>query len=272
MELYRIYVVSRFRLYQIVLCAAQLRSRHHIYHVSVNQARIFDWSAMGSTQYDNIVSDYNSIYDDLQTLPCSQLEEANLHAAVAPHIVNKRVLDLGCGSGHYTRRMLGWGAKSVVGGVDVSEGMVEDAKSRITDGERGRFKFIVGDVSNGLDLSNSRGSFDVVVGTWLLNYASNLKEMEGMWRSVVANVKPGGFLVGLTIPPPLGNREALDRAFREEWAPLGSDGHVIGNVDEGFVVHIRLGMPGAEKSVEFDNYYLRNEVVESSLQERRYGW
>jgi SAM-dependent methyltransferase len=225
---------------------------------------------MGSSQYDNIVSDYNSIYDDLQSLPCGQLEEANLHAAVAPHIVNKRVLDLGCGSGHYTRRMLEWGAKSVVG-VDVSEGMVEDAKSRIADAQRGRLDFIVGDVSNGLDLSNSHGSFVVVVGTWLLNYASNLKEMEGMWRSVVANLKPGGLFVGLTIPPPLGSRHELDRAFRDDWAPFGTDGHVTDNADEGFVVHIRLGMPGAEKSVEFDNYYLQNEVFESSCRNAGMG-
>ena len=81
---------------------------------------------MGSSQYDNIVSDYNYLYDDLQSLPYGQLEEANLHATVAPHIVSKRVLDLGCGSGHYTRRVLERGAESVVG-VDLSEGMVEDA-------------------------------------------------------------------------------------------------------------------------------------------------
>jgi hypothetical protein len=131
--------------------------------------------------------------------------------------------------------------------------------------------FIVGDVSNGLDLSNSHGSFVVVVGTWLLNYASNLKEMEGMWRSVVANLKPGGLFVGLTIPPPLGSRHELDRAFRDDWAPFGTDGHVTDNADEGFVVHIRLGMPGAEKSVEFDNYYLQNEVFESSCRNAGMG-
>lgn len=218
---------------------------------------------MSSSQYDNIVSDYNSLYDNLQSLPCGQLEEANLHAAVAPYVVNKRVLDLGCGSGHYTRRILEWGAISVVG-VDVSEGMIEDAKSRITDGERGRLEFVVGNVSNGLDLSNSLGTFDVLLGTWLLNYASTSKEMEGMWRSVVANLKPGGLFVGLTIPPPLGSREELDRAFKNEWAPFGTDGDVTGDVDDGFVVHIRLGIPGAEEKVEFDNYYLRNEVFESS--------
>ena len=215
---------------------------------------------MASSQYDNIVSDYDALHDDLHSYPCGQLEEANLHAAVHDHIRDKRVLDLGCGSGHYTRRLLEWGASSVVG-VDLSEGMVEEARSRVRGEEEGRLKFVVGDVSKGLDLD---GSFDVVVGTWLLNYASSAKEMEGMWWCVAANLRPGGLFFGLTIPPPLGGEVELSRALREDWAPFGTAGDVTGVVDDGFAVRTALGMPDGGKKVEFDNFYLRNEAFEAS--------
>jgi SAM-dependent methyltransferase len=215
---------------------------------------------MTSSQYDSIVSEYDALHDDLQSYPCGQLEEANLHAAVKDHIRDKRVLDLGCGSGHYTRRLLEWGASSVVG-VDLSEGMVEEARSRIRGDEEGRLQYVVGDVSNGLDL---QGPFDVIVGTWLLNYASSARDMEGMWRSIAANLRPGGLFFGLTIPPPRGNEEELNRALREDWAPFGTAGYVAGIVDDGFAVHIALGMPEGGKKAEFENFYLRNEVFEAS--------
>ena len=215
---------------------------------------------MTSTQYDTLVSTYDSLHDNLPSYPCGQLEEANLHAAVAAHIRDKRVLDLGCGSGHFTRRLLEWGAASVVG-VDLSEGMVSEARARMTGDEEGRLEYVVGDVSKGVEVG---GQFDVVVGTWLLNYASNASEMEGMWRSIAAHLRPAGLFFGLTIPPPLGDEAELKRALREDWAPFGCAGSVTRAVDDGFAVHTALGMPEHEKKVEFDNFYLRNEVFEAS--------
>ena len=125
---------------------------------------------MGSSQYDNIVSAYNEVYDDLETLPCGQLEEANLYAAVKDHIVGKRELELGCGSAHHSRRLLAWGARSIVG-VDISEGMFMDAKARVAELkiDESVLSYHVADVSAGLDLTSLGGPFDLVAGTWILN-------------------------------------------------------------------------------------------------------
>lgn len=220
---------------------------------------------MGSAQYDEIVTAYNEVYDDLDNLPSGQLEEANLHAAVKDHITNKRVLDLGCGSGHHSRRFLAGGARSVVG-VDISAGMIEEAKARAAELkiDEGTLSYHVGDASRSLDLSALGAPFDLVAGTWLLNYASNRKEMEGMWKTVAANLRPGGLFIGLTIPPPLGDKYELDRAFANEWASLGNAGHVIREVEDGFEAHIVLGMPGDTKRVEFTNFHLRHEAFEES--------
>ena len=88
--------------------------------------------------------------------------------------------------------------------------------------------------------------------------------MEGMWRTVVKNAVPAGFFIALTIPPPLGNRDELDRALREEWAQYGTSGHVTEQVEDGFAVHSVLGMPGGSSHVEFDNFYLRSKAFEKS--------
>jgi toxoflavin synthase len=212
-----------------------------------------------STQYNNLVTKYNSLYDG--SFPAGQLEEYNFYHAVAAHIKGKRVLDLACGSGHYSLRLLDWGAESVVG-VDISASMVAEARKRA--GGRGNADFVVGDVTKSLDLG---APFDVVVGTWLLNYAANKEDMTAMFASVKANIQPGGSFFGLTIPPPLGSREELDRAFREDWASFGTDGWVTGEVERGFAVHTVLGMPGSGEKVGFDNFYLRNEVFEESCRE-----
>ena len=222
---------------------------------------------MGSTQYDAMVSAYNGLYDDLESLPCGKLEEANLHVAVKDHITGKRVLDLACGSGHYSRRFLEWGAKSVLG-VDISAGMVEEARSRATELEVGndRLSYLIADVSRDLDLSTHGGPFDVVTGTWLLNYASSATEMEGMWKTILRNCRPGGRFFGLTIPPPLSNRQELNRSLMQEWAVYGTSGHVKREVRDGFEVHIVLGIPGAASKVEFDNFYLRFEAFDESAE------
>jgi SAM-dependent methyltransferase len=218
---------------------------------------------MATSQYDNIVLSYNTIYDNLETLPCGKAEEANLHAAIKDHISNAKVLDLACGSGHYSRRLLEWGAQSVLG-VDISAGMVEEAKSRAVQSGYSidRLSYLVGDVSSTLDLTSHDGPFDLIVGTWLLNYASNTKEMEAMFRNIHRNLKPGGLFFGLTIPPPLCDQHELDRALQEEWAEYGTSGHVKGEVADGFEVNIALGMPDAKEKAEFDNFYLRLEVFE----------
>ena len=45
--------------------------------------------------------------------------------ALEDQIADKRVLDLACGSGHFSRRLLKWGAGSVLG-VDISSEMIEE--------------------------------------------------------------------------------------------------------------------------------------------------
>lgn len=218
---------------------------------------------MGSTQYDNITSAYNKLHDSLEAYPCGQLEEGNVHATLENDIRKKRVLELGCGSGHYSHRLLEWGAQSVVG-VDISEDMVAEARIRASkDGASERLRFEVADVSAGTDFTslNEGKPFDLVAVTWVLNYASSRKDMEGMWKTVSLNLAPGGLFVGLTIPPPLGNQVEFERHLLQDGKQYGVVGHIQDVVEDGFKV---LTVLGQNSGVEFENYYLRPAIYEQS--------
>lgn len=60
-----------------------------------------------STQYD----DMGAAYEEMRKLPISVLQDANVEAAVAPFIKGAKVLDLACGTGHYSKKFFEWGAK-----------------------------------------------------------------------------------------------------------------------------------------------------------------
>ncbi|KAK5656670.1 hypothetical protein OQA88_4650 [Cercophora sp. LCS_1] len=75
--------------------------------------------------YDMIGEDY-LLFKQLLT---AVLERSNTHTALAPYVKGTHVLDLSCGIGHYSTRLLGWGAKSVVG-FGLSAAMVEVANKQ----------------------------------------------------------------------------------------------------------------------------------------------
>ncbi|KAK0639677.1 S-adenosyl-L-methionine-dependent methyltransferase [Cercophora newfieldiana] len=145
-------------------------------------------------------------YDHARGIPTLHVETANLRSAVTPFIHNARVLDLACGTGYYSRKLLSWGAASVVG-VDVSEGMIAVAKEGLNYTEdKGRLEFRVGDAR---DLGVvGRGEYDLVTAVWLLNYARDEKEMRGMFEGIAGNLKEGGRFMGITLCPV--KREEMD--------------------------------------------------------------
>lgn len=92
-------------------------------------------------QYDAIGAKYILI----KQFPTERIESSNLLAAITPNVVGARVLDLACGTGHYTRKLVDeWGAASVVG-VDLSPTMIDVAKHLAGDRYGDKVQFRVGD-------------------------------------------------------------------------------------------------------------------------------
>lgn len=94
------------------------------------------------------------------------------------------------------------------------------------------------DVAKAVDVG---GEYEVVIGSWLLNYAPDQKTMEQMFANIHKLLKDGGRFVVLMIPPPTRNREQLNEDL-EKGLKYGCIGKVTKEVEDGFEVHIVLGM------------------------------
>ncbi|WP_124727084.1 class I SAM-dependent methyltransferase [Staphylospora marina] len=95
----------------------------------------------------------------------------------------KRVVDIGCGGGIYTKEMLRLGAEHVVG-IDFSEAMLSVAKT-----EHKGIEFRKGDAC---DTGLVAGSFDLVFSRALIHH---LRDLTAYFREVFRILKPGGIVM-----------------------------------------------------------------------------
>ncbi|KAI4126840.1 MAG: hypothetical protein LQ338_003550, partial [Usnochroma carphineum] len=209
-----------------------------------------------STQYDAIVEPY----DEMRKLPGEVVETYNMQQALAPYIQGSKVLDLACGTGHYSHQLISWGASQVVG-VDISAGMVAAAKARASSD---RVRFLVADCS--IPTKFEDGPFDIVFAGWLLNYAPDKATMVDMFRNIRMNLKEGGRFFGVSPYPTEEPRRLNEIGFESKplfWKHL----HVepTGDVEDG--VSARVTAEIQPEKVQFDNYHLKASVYEQAAKE-----
>jgi len=142
-------------------------------------------------QYDHIGSKYDEY---AQTATLKRAESYTFFRMVGD-LAGKRVLDLACGFGFYTRQLKHRGAAKVVG-IDISPEMVRLARAKEQEDPAGA-EYRVGDAIR-LPLI---GPFDLVTAVYLLNYAASKDQMLGMCRSAYDNLAAGGRFVAYTINP-----------------------------------------------------------------------
>ena len=223
-----------------------------------------------SMQYDSIGLSYESV----KRLPGGILERNNIRTVISPFLANPatgtraRVLDLACGTGYYSRLLLSWGAAHVVG-VDISSTMIEAARASLSPSEAESLTFLVGDCSQPLVIDS--GPFDVVLGSWLLNYAPSGAEMTRMFLNISAQLKPGGHFVGLT-PHPAADLDTFAALFDPASpSPLAlhvrkygvSVAYTAKTPDEsGYATKITVHV--APQDIQFENFHLRRDVYEAS--------
>ena len=206
-----------------------------------------------STQYNDIGATYNGIKD----LLVSQLCDYNADIAIAPYIKGAKVLDLACGTGHYSKRMLEMGAERVVG-VDISSVMIDAARASYSSD---RITFDVGDCSKPRHFEG--GPFDLVTGMWLLNYAPSRLELAGMFQNIAMNLTDGGRFIGITFAPTDEPTRHTEKALRVRPVQYGNVAFLAtGEVEDGATVHaVAVTDLG---NFEFDCYYLRQSIFETA--------
>ncbi|MBE9256154.1 MULTISPECIES: class I SAM-dependent methyltransferase [Aphanizomenonaceae] len=144
-----------------------------------------------ASNYDSIAKEYK----ESKELPIRLHIEAYTYFNMLGNLAEKSILDLACGEGFYSRKFKDQGAAKVVG-VDISQKMIELAREEETRKFQ-NIEYILGDV---LELGEI-GSFDLVVASYLLNYARSPEELLKMCESIFANLKPGGRFVSINNNP-----------------------------------------------------------------------
>ena len=116
------------------------------------------------------------------------LEKPAMTSLLKPIVKNKIVLDLGCGSGIYTKKLNSFGAQ--VKGLDLSKSLIEIAKK-----ENSKINFFVGDAKK-TPFDNSQ--FDIVSSSLMVHY---FKKLVPLFKEVSRILKKKGiFVFSITHP------------------------------------------------------------------------
>lgn len=112
-------------------------------------------------------------------------------------LVDKRVVDLACGSGDSTLCLANLKPRELVG-VDLSQDLIDLAnKFAENNSEYANIKYLVRDCAAPLGL----GHFDVVFSIHFLNYADTQQKLVDMIASMFEATKPGGLCAGIMVSP-----------------------------------------------------------------------
>jgi ubiquinone/menaquinone biosynthesis C-methylase UbiE len=129
-----------------------------------------------------------------------------------------RVVEMGCGPGSFSRRILRrLGAGGVLVGVDSSAGLLEQARAALSGQGEARFEPVVADIAQPGDWLDDA---DVIVGRTVLHHVPMVESLLGRLR---VRLRPGT-RVGFLEPDfrtPLSRLAYLEATGRPELAPLG---------------------------------------------------
>ncbi|OLL70212.1 Methyltransferase [Pseudonocardia sp. Ae168_Ps1] len=152
------------------------------------------------SQYDSI----GAAYDAVKELPAARYGEIPAVRALLGDLTGQKVLDLGCGTGHYARLCRDHGARHI-DGVDNSTTMITEARRReqpsgLSGPSQASPASITYHVHDAAELPHL-DTYDVVLAVYLFNYAPDRATLEAMLTSIRANCRPGTRLVALLTDP-----------------------------------------------------------------------
>ena len=137
--------------------------------------------------YDNeeFFKGYQELRNSKTNPSANDLIEIPQLFALIGDVKDKKVLDIGCGTGGHDRRLIELGAKSVLG-IDISENMINEAK-RSTNDERITYKILSMN-----KLEDVKEKFDLVVSSLAIHY---IEDYDGLCKKVYNLLNDGGEFV-----------------------------------------------------------------------------
>jgi ubiquinone/menaquinone biosynthesis C-methylase UbiE len=165
----------------------------------------------------------------------------------------RKVVDLACGEGHFTRLLRKAGAGQVVG-MDISERMIDLARQQEASDPLG-IEYQVADARELVPQED----FDLAVSAWLLVYSRDQAELTQMCRGIASWLRPGGRFVTFTTNP-----EVYSFQPRADYRKYGFEVRLADRVAEGapIVWTIRL----EDSSLDIENYYLPISAYASAFE------
>ncbi|CAD2071799.1 class I SAM-dependent methyltransferase [Jeotgalicoccus meleagridis] len=165
---------------------------------------------MKENKYDN--PDFFTAYSQMSR-SVNGLEGAGeweMFKALLPDLNDKNILDVGCGFGWHCRYARAQGASSVIG-VDLSEKMIEKAKSMTDDSKITYLQLAVEDI----DFIEQQ--FDVVISSLTFHY---IESFDRLCQKIYAYLNFGGSFVFSVEHPIFTSRPEQDWIYDNKGEPL----------------------------------------------------
>jgi len=108
-------------------------------------------------------------------------------AATSPHA--RAILDIGCGAGNYTLKLLEGLPGMDATLVDLSRPMLDRAVERVSPATSGQVQTLQGDIR---ELEIGEGSFDVIVAAAVLHHLRDDAEWRAVFTKFYRALRPGG--------------------------------------------------------------------------------
>jgi toxoflavin synthase len=204
-----------------------------------------------------MVTDYNQNriaeqYREAKAQSWRQHAETHSFMRLIGDVEGKRVLDVACGEGHFTRLLRNAGAADVVG-IDISERMIELAREQEARQPLG-VEYRVEDAR----AVAAHADFDLVVGAWLLVYAQTRAELAQMCSGLASRLRTGGRLVTVVNNPAVYTFDPLPDYRKYGFELLLADRPVEGAPTKTILLL-------KDSTLEIENYYMPIAAYESAL-------
>jgi toxoflavin synthase len=208
-------------------------------------------------QYDAIATSYDRLWLVPAVAPLLPLLRSTIDSLGT--VPDASVLDLATGTGIGLRIARAAGASRLVG-VDISPRMLAIARITTPGGI-----LHTADCSKPLDgLGLEPGSFDIVLGIWLLNQCHSVAELAGMWGNIARYLKPGGSFVGVIenhdIVHPVSVRSFKYGAMESKVTEFENG--------KGWSVHVAFE---TKPKIEIDGFRYRKDIFETEARNAGMG-
>ncbi|MGN9841500.1 class I SAM-dependent methyltransferase [Nonomuraea sp. H19] len=167
-----------------------------------------------ATAYHDALGDFFAKNAD--TSPYNAYTDRPAMLQLAGDVSGARILDVGCGAGHYAAELSARGAQVV--GIEGSATLLRHAQARVN----GQAELLLHDLEEPLGFA-ADASFDGVVCALVYEHVRNRVQLLGELRRVL---RPGGWLLVSTTHPTADWRHFGGSYFSHDWRdlPLGDSG------------------------------------------------